>query len=228
MGYFGKELIDGSAASATGMQDVILLVALGASVLIGVFASQLAAETWDSVLEEVEAEKKAKAGQNATDAEEEKGDVTREIMGWQLPEWLVGFQYSIQEAEVSISDLIDDEYQSRVWNATKTDPPPASKDPAKRPDSPEIALANQGIDYGVGFCESLVLSPQLFQTFFKYADPIYDQAEDDGWREREERRKAANPDETEKLRKQMIQKVDSLKSRVDDKLAELDAYVEEA
>eukprot|EP00977_Amphora_coffeiformis_P017249 scaffold5533_cov159-Amphora_coffeaeformis.AAC.5 len=226
LGYFGKEIIEGSSATATGMQDVILLVALGASVLIGVFASQLASETWDSVLEEVEAEKKVKASENTTDTEQ-KEDVTRQIMGWELPEWLVGFQYSMKEADVSIADLIDDEYQAHVWNATKTDPPPPSKDPAKRPDSPEIALANQGIDYAVGLCESMVLTPQLFSTFFKYADPLYDQAQDEGWREREERRKAAKPDETEKLRREMLQKIDSLKSRVDGRLAKLDAYVEE-
>lgn len=227
LGYFGKELIDGSSADATGMQDIILLVALGASVLIGVFASQLASETWDSVLEEVEAEKKAKEDQNAIDTEDGKDDVTREIMGRQLPEWLVGFQYTLQEAETSVNDLIDDECQAQVWNATKTDPPPDSRDPAKRPDSPEIAFADQGIDYAVGFCESMVLSPQLFKTFFKYADPLYDQSKDEDWREREERRKAARPDETETLRRQMLEKVDSLKSKVDDRLSKLDAYVKD-
>ena len=224
LGYFGKELIDGSSAAASNMQDIILLVALGASVLIGVFASQLASETWDSVLEEVEAEKKAKmALKNATDVEEDDTDkVTRQFFGWQLPEWMVGFQYSIKEAEVTINDLIDDEYQARVWNATKSDPPPANLDPAKQPDSPEIVFANQGIDYGVGFCESLVLSPQLFQTFLKYADPLYDQATDEGWREREERRKAAKPDDTEVLRKQLLGEIDSLKSQVNNRLAKLE------
>lgn len=224
LGYFGKELIDGSSAAATNMQDVILLVALGASVLIGIFASQLASETWDSVLEEVETEKKAKA-ENATNVE--KGDtdnVARQFLGWQLPEWVVGFQYTIKEAETTINDLIDDEYQSRVWNATKSNPPPSSQDPAKRPDSPEIANANQGIDYALGFCESLVLSPQLFQTFFKYADPLYDHAEDEGWLEREERRKVARPDETDVLRKEMLHQIDSLKSQVSDRLAKLEDY----
>ena len=204
-----------------------MLVALGASVLIGVFASQLASETWDSVLEEVEAEKKSKiAAQNATGVEEDDDadDVTRQFFGWQLPEWMVGLQYSIQEAEITINDLIDDEYQARVWNATKTEPPPANLDPAKQPDSPEIVFANQGIDYGVGFCESLVLSPQLFQTFIKYADPLYDQAKDEGWGEREERRRAAKPDDTELLRNEMLRNIDSLKSQVNDRLAKLEAY----
>lgn len=42
LGYFGKTVIDGSAAAdPSGMQDILLLVALGVSVLIGVFASQV-------------------------------------------------------------------------------------------------------------------------------------------------------------------------------------------
>ena len=206
------------------MQDIILLVALGASVMIGVFASQLASETWDSVLEEVEAEKKTKLAQNSTDTEGEKANVTTEIMGWQLPQWLIGFQYALKDAENSINDLIDEEYEARVWNYTKSDPPPASLDPAKRPESPEIACANQGIDYTLGFCESLVLSPLLFQTFFRYADPFYDQTKDDGWKEREDRRKTASPDEAEVLRKQMLLKINTLKSKIDYKIAELDKH----
>ncbi|ACI65870.1 predicted protein, partial [Phaeodactylum tricornutum CCAP 1055/1] len=51
LGYFGKSLVDGTA-DQNGWQDTLLLAALGFSVLIGVFASQLASETWDSVLEE--------------------------------------------------------------------------------------------------------------------------------------------------------------------------------
>lgn len=223
LGYFGKELIDGSSAAATNMQDTILLVALGASVLIGVFASQLASETWDLVLAEVEAEKKAKDDLNATAIEEEeKDDVKREILGWKLPEWLVGFQFTLKEAELLITDLVDEECEAQVWNATKNNPPPASKDPAKRPDSREIAEANQGIDYAVGLCESLVLSPQLFTLFFKYADPLYDQSKDDGWNERHERRLAAGRDGTETLRKTMLDKIDSLRTTVNRRIAKLD------
>lgn len=224
LGYFGKELIDGSSAAATDYQDVILLVVLGFSVLIGVFASQLASETWDSVLEEVEAEKKAEALLNATaiDNENQQDKVTREIMGWELPQWAAGFQYTWKEAEDSIIDLIDEEYEARVWNATKDDPPPPELDPSKQPSSREIAQANQGIDYAFGFCESLALSPQLFSTFFKYADPFYDQSKDEEWNEREKRREAAKPDETEVLRKEMLDKVDSLLSKVDEKMKKLD------
>lgn len=43
LGYFGKTIVDGTVADASGTQDVILLVALGVSVLIGVFASQVRA-----------------------------------------------------------------------------------------------------------------------------------------------------------------------------------------
>ena len=56
LGVFGKTIVDGTAGSSS-TEDVLLLVALGISVMIGVFASQLAAETWESVTAEIEAEK---------------------------------------------------------------------------------------------------------------------------------------------------------------------------
>jgi uncharacterized membrane protein YdjX (TVP38/TMEM64 family) len=224
LGMFGKELIDGASAEAADYQDVILLVVLGVSVCIGVFASQLAAETWDSVLEEIETEKKDKLALNQTDIEEEGDGVTREFLGWELPSWMVGFQYTMQEAEESIVDLMDSEFEASVWNATKAEPPDPALDPAQQPDSPEISGADGGIDYGVGFCESLVLSPQLFSSFFKYADPLYDPSNDEEWQARMERRQAAAPDETETLRKYMLQRIDTLRWQVDEKKAKLDDY----
>ena len=76
LGYFGKELIDGSSTDTGGMQDTILLVVLGVSVLIGVFASQLAGETWESVTAEIEAEEKRKKEEAAANGNNE--DVTEE------------------------------------------------------------------------------------------------------------------------------------------------------
>ena len=55
---FGKEIVDGTVDQGGGLQDFILLVILGVSVMIRVFALQLAGETWKSVREEVKAEKK--------------------------------------------------------------------------------------------------------------------------------------------------------------------------
>ena len=59
LGYFGKSVVDGSIATDTS-NDAILLGALGVAVLIGTFASQLASKTFESITAEVEAEKAAK------------------------------------------------------------------------------------------------------------------------------------------------------------------------
>ena len=55
LGVFGKSLVDGSAATSES-NDLVLLAALGIAVLIGVFASQLANETFESITAEVENE----------------------------------------------------------------------------------------------------------------------------------------------------------------------------
>lgn len=183
LGYFGKTLVDGTS-DAGGMQDVILLVALGASVLIGVFASQLASETWDSVLQEVEDEKKAKVA-DGVEEEESGDDVMKEVLGIKLPEWMVGFQYSMQDADERVRDIVAIEYHAKVWNFTEDEGgPPADIDPATFPQSPEIRDANQGIDIGASVCDGLVLSPILFEAFLKFADPLYKEEEDDDLRKR--------------------------------------------
>jgi len=194
LGYFGKELVDGTAAAGTGLQDVILLVALGVSVLIGVFASQLASETYDSILEEVEAEKKASQSDNPDLVND---GVQREFLGFQFPDWAVSFQQTMKEAENSILDLIDTELEAQVWNYTETDSTtgalvvPANLDPAQLATSPEVSEANEGIDFGFGFCESLNLSPQLFRLFLRTADPLYTGIEDDEeFQERTQRRQS--------------------------------------
>jgi hypothetical protein len=66
---FGKDIVDGNTDGG-GMEDVLLLIALGASVLIGVFASQLANQTWDLINKEIEI-KKAAAGKGDNDDEED-------------------------------------------------------------------------------------------------------------------------------------------------------------
>lgn len=174
LGYFGKQIVDGSAAEATGLQDVILLVALGLSVLIGVFASQLAGETFDSVMAEVEAEKKEKAGE-----EEEVDDgIIRSFLNFDLPQWLIGFQVALAMADDRVHQMIYDEYDAKLWNYTKTEPIPRELDPALDPTSPEIAGAKHGFDFGEAFCDALVLSPALAQTFLIYADPLLDEEQE--------------------------------------------------
>jgi uncharacterized membrane protein YdjX (TVP38/TMEM64 family) len=182
LGVFGKQIVDGDASvSGGGMEDALLLIALGASVLIGVFASQLANETWDSINREIEIEKAEKrraaalAGEGGGDDEDDSA-VVREVMGVGLPQWMIGFQLSLSEASGRVNAMIEDEYRAKVWNYTMEEiesPSNDIADPASRPGSPEIAGANTGFDFGASVCEGLVLSPALFVAYLRYADPLY-------------------------------------------------------
>eukprot|EP00984_Skeletonema_dohrnii_P014519 scaffold6113_cov112-Skeletonema_dohrnii-CCMP3373.AAC.4 len=173
LGVFGKQLVDGTAGES-GMQDALLLIALGVSVLIGVFASQLANETWESINEEVELEKKA-----AAEKEDTAGDgVVRQIMGMDLPQWIIGFQLSLQAADERVGGMIVEEYNAKVWNYTQED---LELDPIINPAaqsfSPEVANANKGFDFPASICDGLVLSPNLLSAYFRYADPLYNEEE---------------------------------------------------
>jgi uncharacterized membrane protein YdjX (TVP38/TMEM64 family) len=169
LGYFGKTVLDGSAGSdPMNIQDVILLVALGLSVLIGVFASQLAGETWDTVREEVQAEKDR----------EGKELVARQVAGISLPEWLVDWQIQWGMAEERMQELVDVEYVSQVWNYTKPELIPQARNPALKPESPEVQDFAKGFDWTGNIMDGLVLSPVLLSAFSKYADPLYDSARD--------------------------------------------------
>lgn len=173
LGYFGKELIEQSSsgaetATAAGMQDFLLLGALGVSVLIGVLASQLASETWDSVLQEIEEEKKVDDG----NLNPEEDGVIRDVFGWKLPQWIVGFQLQMQAANQRIEGLVVEEYNAKVWNYTDTTIP-AHLDPAELEMSPEKQGIGKGIDLGAATCDGLVLSPILFGALLKYSDPDF-------------------------------------------------------
>ena len=175
LGYFGKSLVDGTAANDGGLQDILLLVALGFSVLIGVFASQLAGETWDAVLQEQEAEKKA-TGEEEVD--ETNDGIFREVFGIEVPIWIVGFQLALKEADQRVDSLILDEYNARVWNYTLSEgknPVPRELNPAFAPNSPEITDSYKGIDFGASICDGLVLSPNIFKYFFRFSDPLFDE-----------------------------------------------------
>jgi uncharacterized membrane protein YdjX (TVP38/TMEM64 family) len=193
LGFFGKSLVDGTASTDGGIQDIILLVALGFSVLIGVFASQLASETWDSVLEEVETEEKLKAEKNATAvaaAEGGEDGITREVFGMALPEVLIGFQLALQDADERMNSMILRELDAKVWNYTDSkgnNPIPRQLNPAFDRGSPEIVGAYQGIQFGPSVCDGLVLSPALFKSFLKYSDPLFDEV-----KEAQERQKLAS------------------------------------
>jgi uncharacterized membrane protein YdjX (TVP38/TMEM64 family) len=180
LGYFGKTVIDGSAAAdPNNAQDVILLLAIGLSVLIGVFASQLAGETWDTVLKELEAEEREQ-NQGNDDIQQDEGDdgIVRNFFGVDLPIWLVGFQLQLAMANERVNEMVDAEFDAKVWNYTKTEPIPRTLDPAKAPDSPEIVLANTGFDFGASAWDGLVLSPILSAVFWKYANPLLNEEEE--------------------------------------------------
>jgi uncharacterized membrane protein YdjX (TVP38/TMEM64 family) len=222
LGYFGKEIIDGKASDVTGVQDIILLVVLGVSVLIGVFASQLASETWDSVLEEVELEKKAKQQVAPESGGTDENEASPKFLGLDVPQWVVDLQAKIQQAEINMQNLVDEEVDARVWNATEANPPLASQDPALRPTSLEISQARNGIDYILGFCESLVLSPLLFSTFFKYADPLYCEEQDDGWQERQEQRTATAVTEVNQLEQSLTKRMIQVRATAVQRIQRLD------
>lgn len=177
LGYFGKQVVDGTISESGGLQDIILLVALGVSVLIGVFASELAGETWDSVKEEIEIEEaKKKLLDNPDD---DNDGIVRQVFGFDFPEWAVGAQLAIKAANERMDEMINIEYNAAVWNSTKDDPPPLDKDPAFYPTSPEIQGKGQGFDAVGAICESFVLSPLLFTSYFKYSDPLFEGEKED-------------------------------------------------
>lgn len=171
LGVFSMSIVDGSINESGGLQDIILLVALGVSVLIGVFASQLAGETFESITEEIEKEQKEKAEEEGAPVDD---GITREVMGMKIPQWLVGFQLKMQEADERIDEFIKIEHQAGVWNYTKKEGgPPKDLDPAFYVDSPEILNKDKGFDFGGSICDGLVLSPALFKSYLKYADPLW-------------------------------------------------------
>jgi uncharacterized membrane protein YdjX (TVP38/TMEM64 family) len=183
LGVFGKEIVDGDAGNG-GMEDALLLIALGMSVLIGIFASQLANETWDSINEEIDIEKAERRRAAMMDGDvndDDEDSVVREFMGVGLPQWMIGFQLSLMAANDRVNAMIEDEYRAKVWNYTMEEIIDMSSssssndiiDPASRPGSPEIVGANTGFDFGASVCDGLVLSPALLGAYLKYADPLY-------------------------------------------------------
>ena len=177
LGVFGKEVVDGTVNQQGGLQDIILLAALGFSVLIGVFASELAGETWDSVKDEIDAEEKKKKDANESPEDVDDG-IMRQFLGFEFPEWVIGAQLALQEADGRMDAMIKAEYNVKVWNCTDDNPPPFDKDPAQFPSSPEKLFAGSGFDGVAAICDGFVLSPALIKSYFKYADPLFDENEE--------------------------------------------------
>lgn len=185
IGYYGKDIIQGNVDSTGGgsIQDFLLLGTLGLSVLIGVFASQLATETWDTVIKEIEDEKKNKKlllqQQNSTDTSldvDYDDGLIRKVLGIEVPDWIIGFQLGLKDGQKSITELIESEYYAKVWNYTTDndiETISCEKNPINYWDSPELQYINNGINLTASLCESLVLTPILFQSFLQYSDPFY-------------------------------------------------------
>lgn len=226
LGYFGKSLVDGTA-DQNGWQDTLLLAALGFSVLIGVFASQLASETWDSVLEEVEAEKMKK---NGTDVlkEDEDEDIKREMFGVKLPESMISFQVNMKKADMTMNAILVEEYEAKLWNCTKSDDL-AAPDPSFYASSPEVIDRNKGLDLGSDIWNSIVLTPILFGAFAKYADPLYNEQDDTDLIERAKQREINSPalPQRDAVEKALLKRVDKLKSRAEKRIQVLDEKLQQ-
>lgn len=174
LGYFGKSVLDGNAGNET--EDLILLAALGVAVLIGVFASQLAGNTFESITEEIEAEKLARAMKAGKDIKEggiDDSKITRSFLGLDLPQALIGMQIAFQLANNRLDEVIEAEYNAKVWNYTAPEEIPEGLDPAMYSTAPEVADP-YGFDFGLTVCEGICLTPQLWSILGKYSDPNYD------------------------------------------------------
>jgi len=258
LGYFGKSIVDGSAAAqqaegGSSLQDYALIGVLGLSVLIGVFASQLASETWDAILkEQEEEEKKLQAENGVNDDDTDNNSLITEIFGFELPEWLIGFQYGLQDADERVETLCLQEYDAKVWNYTdakvflgmeisKGNSVPDNLNPALvDPTSPEITGRYKGFDFGATTCDGLVLSPILFTYFLKFADPLFDEKLFDKERVQEQESKvvasisasvvtseeieisATSPSSTESIKEEALTQLQELKDETKKRLDDID------
>jgi uncharacterized membrane protein YdjX (TVP38/TMEM64 family) len=231
LGYFGKSVVDGSISNQDGTQDVILLVALGFSVLIGVFASQLAGETWDQILQEEETDKAS----NKEEEDEAEDGIVREVFGKELPKWIVGFQLSLQEADERIDEMILQEFDAKAWNYTDSrgkNPIPKELNPAYAPNSPEMVGANKGIEFAASICDGLVLSPNIFKYFLQLADPLFDEEEFNKERNAPNSRAtslsadAINTQSVEVTKGELLNRLEVMRDRTVQRIEELDKRIE--
>jgi len=170
LGYFGKNLIDGSSGEES--QDIILFVVLGLSVLIGVFASQLAGETWEAVQVEIEAEQ-----EEANEGKEEDDSMSESFLGFDLPQWIISLQSGMKDATARVEDVVDVECRAEVWNYTKSEEIPDKMNPALFQGSQELAGKEKGLNITQYFLDGLVFSPILLGTFLEFADPNFEQVD---------------------------------------------------
>jgi len=155
LGFFSREIIEGTI-DPTGYQDLILVLSLVTSVAIGIFASQLAGDSWDSIKAEVQADKRRNR-RLQMQAEGGVGGykVITSLFGFKLPDGLIEDQVEMKQAENNMEELIEAEYMA----ATESTFP-----------APIVGKAT--------LYEYRVLIPALINAFFTYSDPIvYDQGQ---------------------------------------------------
>jgi len=168
LGYFGKNLIDGSSGEES--QDIILFVVLGLSILIGVFASELAGETWEAVQMEIEAEK-----EETINSKEENDSMSESFLGFDLPQWAMSLKLGVKDAAARVEDVVDAECRAEVWNYTKSEEIPDQLNPALFQGSPELVGKEKALNLTQYIFDGLVFSPILLGTFIKVADPNFEQ-----------------------------------------------------
>jgi len=169
LGYFGKSVLDGTAGQ-TGLQDVLVLLALGLSVMVGTFASQLAGETWEAVLEEVEEAEKNK--------KEDDDGVKRKVFGRDLPKWMIDLQIRAKASEERMTEIAYAELDAKVWNYTKEEKIPEDTDPACAANSPEVAERMMGVDVKEALLDGFILTPVIMGYYDKLQDPLYNEEEE--------------------------------------------------
>lgn len=171
LGYFGKNIIDGSS-SESFTEDFTLILALCVSVLIGVFASQLAGETWESVQKEIELEKASHFNETEVNLDGFEKGILKDFLGLTLPTSLIDLQKSFHQASEKVAMVVHDEYHAKLWNNTQSkDSYDSYPNPVIHANSPE--RIDNGFDIGQSIVEGLVLTPVLFSAALDFANPLF-------------------------------------------------------
>ena len=127
--------------------DSKFIVAISAALVtvIGIFASQLAGDSWDSIKAEVQADKR----RNRHRKMQGKGGckVITSLFGYKLPDGLITDQVEMKQAGSSMEELIEAEYMNMA------------------------AVESQSTGKATLY-EHRVLIPALLNAFFTYSDPV--------------------------------------------------------
>jgi len=147
IGYFASQVVEGTV-DRSGYEDLILVVSLLASALIGIFASQLAGESWDSIRAEIDADKRKNRRIEQEAAEKGGYKVVTSIFGIELSDSLIDQQIRGKKSELALEDLVESEFYGNT------------------------VMARQDVIDRLNLFEYLALQPALFAAFLKYSDPM--------------------------------------------------------